>query len=151
MRNGFYKGHGLGNDYIVMDPKELDFRLTPRNIRLICDRNMGVGSDGILAVASSEEADFGLRIYNPDGERGGEIWKRPSHFCPLPARDPEDKAQGIFGRDQRGAGSGQVAPRPTRRGERRNSGNGQGDLQAEGPTLSGRSRGADRTSNNRQP
>ncbi len=67
MRNGFYKGHGLGNDYIVMDPKELDFRLTPRNIRLICDRNLGVGSDGILAVASSEEADFGLRIYNPDG------------------------------------------------------------------------------------
>ena len=67
MRNGFYKGHGLGNDYIVMDPTALDFRLTPRNIRLICNRNLGVGSDGILAVASSKRADFGLRIYNPDG------------------------------------------------------------------------------------
>ena len=67
MRNGFYKGHGLGNDYVVLNPEELDFRLTPRNIRLICDRNLGVGSDGILTLELSKKADFGLRIYNPDG------------------------------------------------------------------------------------
>jgi diaminopimelate epimerase len=67
MRNGFYRGHGLGNDYVVMDPGELDFRLTPGNIRAICDRNWGLGSDGILALAPSRVADFGLRIYNPDG------------------------------------------------------------------------------------
>jgi len=67
MRNGFFKGHGLGNDYIVMDPKELDFRLTPKNIRLICDRNWGIGSDGILTLERSKKAHFGLRIYNPDG------------------------------------------------------------------------------------
>ena len=66
-RNGFFKGHGLGNDYIVVDPDELDFRLTPGNIRAVCDRNRGVGSDGILALAPSVAADFGLRIYNPDG------------------------------------------------------------------------------------
>jgi diaminopimelate epimerase len=67
MKNGFFRGHGLGNDYIVMDPKELTFKLTPKNIKAVCDRNWGLGSDGILALAPSKKADFGLRIYNPDG------------------------------------------------------------------------------------
>jgi len=67
MKNGFFRGHGLGNDYIVMDPKELTFRLTPKNIKAVCDRNWGLGSDGILALVPSKKADFGLRIYNPDG------------------------------------------------------------------------------------
>jgi diaminopimelate epimerase len=67
MKNGFFKGHGLGNDYIAVDPGDLDFKLTPRVIRAVCDRNRGVGSDGILALAPSKKADFGLRIYNPDG------------------------------------------------------------------------------------
>jgi len=67
MKNGFFRGHGLGNDYIVMDPKELTIKLTPKNIKAICDRNWGLGSDGILALVPSKKADFGLRIYNPDG------------------------------------------------------------------------------------
>jgi diaminopimelate epimerase len=41
--------------------------LTAENIRLICDRNRGVGSDGILAVTSAPGADFAVRIFNPDG------------------------------------------------------------------------------------
>lgn len=67
MKNGFFLGHGLGNDYIVMDPKELTFTLTPARITSICDRNWGVGSDGILALVPTKKADFGLRIFNPDG------------------------------------------------------------------------------------
>lgn len=67
MKNGFFKGHGLGNDYIAVNPEELDFKLTKKNIRSICDRNWGVGSDGILALTPSKKADFGVRIYNPDG------------------------------------------------------------------------------------
>jgi diaminopimelate epimerase len=63
----FHKGHGLGNDYIAVEPGELPFGLTAAAIRLICDRHRGVGSDGILARAGSDTADFGLRIYNPDG------------------------------------------------------------------------------------
>ncbi|MGH2399128.1 MAG: diaminopimelate epimerase [bacterium] len=66
-RNGFVKSHALGNDYIVVDPGALSFPLTPQAVRLICDRHLGVGSDGILAQAPSTQADFGLRIYNPDG------------------------------------------------------------------------------------
>lgn len=70
MRNGFYKGHGLGNDYLVVDPERLDFRLGPAAVRLLCDRHRGIGSDGVLAVAPAlaKGADgFGVRIYNPDG------------------------------------------------------------------------------------
>jgi len=67
MKNGFFRGHGLGNDYIVMEPKVLTFKLTPKNIALICNRNWGLGSDGILALVASKKADFGLRIFNPDG------------------------------------------------------------------------------------
>lgn len=67
MKNGFFRGHGLGNDYIVMNPQELSFSLSPARIKAICDRNWGLGSDGILALAPTKKADFGLRIYNPDG------------------------------------------------------------------------------------
>ncbi len=67
MKNKFFKGHGLGNDYIALDPEKLSFKLTPRIIRTLCDRNWGIGSDGILALTPSKKAHFGLRIYNPDG------------------------------------------------------------------------------------
>ncbi len=67
MTNSFFKGHGLGNDYIALDPRRLTFRVTAKTIRAICDRNWGVGSDGILALVPSQKADFGLRIFNPDG------------------------------------------------------------------------------------
>lgn len=67
MKNGFFRGHGLGNDYLVMDPKELSFKLTPSTIEAICNRHWGLGSDGILTAVPSKKADFGLRIFNPDG------------------------------------------------------------------------------------
>ncbi|WP_454065028.1 diaminopimelate epimerase [Candidatus Nitrospira salsa] len=67
MNNQFFKGHGLGNDYIALEPSSLSFKLTPRIIRTICDRNWGIGSDGILALHPTKKANFGLRIYNPDG------------------------------------------------------------------------------------
>jgi diaminopimelate epimerase len=65
----FHKYHALGNDYIVMDP--MDFSgwtaPTPEQIRVICHRNFGVGSDGILwGPLPSKVAPFGLRIFNPD-------------------------------------------------------------------------------------
>lgn len=64
----FYKYHALGNDYIVIDPKDLELELTPERIRRICHRNYGIGSDGILlGPAASTEGEFGLRIFNPDG------------------------------------------------------------------------------------
>ena len=92
MKNAFFKGHGLGNDYIVVDPRDLDVRLTPKNVRAICDRNWGIGGDGILARVESRKADFGLRIYNPDGseaEKSGNglrIFARYLHACRITRR-----------------------------------------------------------------
>ena len=63
----FAKGHGLGNDYVVMEESDLPRPLSTRAIGRICDRNWGVGSDGILLRVPSANADFGLRIFNPDG------------------------------------------------------------------------------------
>lgn len=64
----FHKYHALGNDYVVINPEEYDRELTERDIRLVCHRNYGVGSDGILlGPLHTNKADFGLRIYNPDG------------------------------------------------------------------------------------
>jgi diaminopimelate epimerase len=64
----FVKGHGLGNDYLVIDAADLAGSLTPRQVTRICDRNWGVGSDGILLLVPPwDGADFGLRILNPDG------------------------------------------------------------------------------------
>lgn len=63
----FYKGHGLGNDYLALELDGLPVSLTPPAIRLLCDRHTGVGSDGILGRTGSDVAGFGLRIFNPDG------------------------------------------------------------------------------------
>jgi diaminopimelate epimerase len=65
----FYKYHGLGNDYLVIHPQDLkQHQLTETQIRVICHRNYGVGSDGILlGPLESKTSDFGLRIFNPDG------------------------------------------------------------------------------------
>jgi diaminopimelate epimerase len=63
----FLKGHGLGNDYVALDLDALPFALTPPAVRMVCHRHTGVGSDGILGRVASEVADFGLRIFNPDG------------------------------------------------------------------------------------
>ncbi len=66
----FHKYHALGNDYIVLDPADYPSWGAPsvEQIRVICHRNYGVGSDGILwGPLPSAKADFGLRIFNPDG------------------------------------------------------------------------------------
>ena len=63
----FFKAHGLGNDYIVLELNSLEFELTPSAVRLLCDRHVGVGSDGVLGRMSSSAADFGVRIFNSDG------------------------------------------------------------------------------------
>lgn len=64
----FAKYQALGNSYIVLNPAEVGQRLDPRTIRRICSAHHGVGSDGILlGPLPSAVADFGLRIFNPDG------------------------------------------------------------------------------------
>lgn len=59
--------HGLGNDYLVLDPNRFDLPLNEKSIRRICDRNFGFGSDGILLGPIFEDGGIKVRIYNPDG------------------------------------------------------------------------------------
>jgi diaminopimelate epimerase len=68
MEIAFTKYHALGNDYIVINPKDLFLPLTTEQIKTICHRNFGVGSDGILlGPLPAENARCALKIYNPDG------------------------------------------------------------------------------------
>ncbi|GMB00017.1 diaminopimelate epimerase [Pelosinus sp. IPA-1] len=67
MKFDYAKYHALGNDYIVIDPQIKDIPLTKEVIELICHRNFGVGSDGILYGPILEDGQFRLRIFNPDG------------------------------------------------------------------------------------
>ncbi len=66
----FHKYHALGNDYLVMDPADHPDLPAPTEaqIRVICHRHFGPGSDGILwGPLRTAKAQFGLRIFNPDG------------------------------------------------------------------------------------
>jgi diaminopimelate epimerase len=66
----FYKYHALGNDYIVLNPAEAGESLTTDSIRLICHRNYGIGSDGILlGPLKDPQSEFALKIFNPDGSQ----------------------------------------------------------------------------------
>ncbi len=61
------KYHGLGNAYLVYDPQKNEMALNQERIKLICDRNFGVGSDGILFGPLLGHEKIAMRIYNPDG------------------------------------------------------------------------------------
>ncbi|MEM9424220.1 MAG: diaminopimelate epimerase [Spirochaetota bacterium] len=71
----YFRYHGLGNDYLVIDPAFCAVPLTRENIRLICNRNFGVGSDGIL--------------YGP-------IEKPPESPLESPRKNPEDASLRYF-------------------------------------------------------
>lgn len=64
----FAKGQALGNDYVVIESADVPGgTLSQHTIARICDRHRGVGADGILLLVPSARADFGARIFNPDG------------------------------------------------------------------------------------
>jgi diaminopimelate epimerase len=65
----FEKWQALGNDYIVVEERDLPFPLTPARVRAICAGHFGVFSDGILLLSASSQPGFVARltIFNPDG------------------------------------------------------------------------------------
>jgi diaminopimelate epimerase len=66
----FAKYHGLGNDFVMIDCREQgEPVLTPEQAARMCDRNFGVGADGVIFVLPSDvpEAQTRMRIYNSDG------------------------------------------------------------------------------------
>ena len=69
MKIALERYHGLGNDYVVYDPNKNELELTSGNVKLICDRNEGLGADGILEGPILEEDGMHVRIWNPDGSQ----------------------------------------------------------------------------------
>jgi diaminopimelate epimerase len=64
----FEKWQALGNDYVIVEERELPFELTPGRVRLLCAPHTGIGSDGVLLVSQADgDAVAGVRIFNPDG------------------------------------------------------------------------------------
>ncbi|MEO6954645.1 MAG: diaminopimelate epimerase [Polyangia bacterium] len=67
MSRHFFRAHGLGNDYLVVG-EDFGLPMTAARAIEICDRNRGVGSDGVLVAGSAPEGfDATVRIFNPDG------------------------------------------------------------------------------------
>ncbi len=80
-KNFFVKSNGLGNEYIVLDSENITFDLNEKLIKKLCNVHYGVGSDGILLKVPSDKADFGLRIFNPDGSEAEKSGNGLRIFC----------------------------------------------------------------------
>ena len=65
----FTKMHGLGNDFILISDLEETLDLAPEAVSWFCDRNFGIGADGLILVrpATTPEADYFMLYYNADG------------------------------------------------------------------------------------
>ena len=64
----FWKMNGAGNDFVMLDNRDLSLRLNKEQIASLCDRHRGVGADGLLLVEpATDGGDFKMRYYNADG------------------------------------------------------------------------------------
>jgi diaminopimelate epimerase len=65
----FEKWQALGNDYVIVEERELPFELTPGRVSRLCSPHTGIGSDGVLLLGETDERGFvaEVRIFNPDG------------------------------------------------------------------------------------
>ncbi|HBZ25846.1 MAG TPA: diaminopimelate epimerase [Rikenellaceae bacterium] len=65
-----YKYQGAGNDFVIIDNRKGDVSLTSEQIKLLCDRRFGIGSDGLMYLGKSENYDFSMTYFNSDGNEG---------------------------------------------------------------------------------
>jgi diaminopimelate epimerase len=64
----FEKWQALGNDYVIVEQRELPFELTPARVRAMCAPHTGIGSDGVLLLSEADGDPVAeVRIFNPDG------------------------------------------------------------------------------------
>jgi diaminopimelate epimerase len=63
----FSKYHGTGNDFIIIDNRELQWKPKQEEITLLCDRHFGIGADGLMLLTEKPGVDFYMAYYNSDG------------------------------------------------------------------------------------
>ena len=70
MKVNFYKYQGTGNDFVILDNFNSHApELSTAQIKFICDRNFGVGADGLMLLSKKEGYDFEMIYYNADGNQ----------------------------------------------------------------------------------
>ena len=68
MKVEFFKYHGTGNDFVILDNREHEYPvLTTKQVKYICDRHLGIGGDGLMLLCKKEGYDFEMVYYNSDG------------------------------------------------------------------------------------
>lgn len=66
----FCKYDGAGNDFVLIDIRDKELKLTQEQIAHICHRRFGVGADGLMTLGNADGADFVMEYYNSDGRLG---------------------------------------------------------------------------------
>lgn len=69
MKLRFFKYQATGNDFVILDNRDLKHDFSVAEIRKICDRKFGVGADGLMLIESDPNLDFNLNYFNSDGSQ----------------------------------------------------------------------------------
>ncbi len=67
MKIDFYKYHGAGNDFIIIDNRTFAWVPDPETVALLCNRHFGIGADGLMLLSEKMGFDFGMTYFNADG------------------------------------------------------------------------------------
>ena len=63
-----YKYQGAGNDFVIIDNRDGNIKLSEAQVKTLCDRRFGIGADGLMMLENSKNYDFSMRYYNADGQ-----------------------------------------------------------------------------------